>query len=396
MAWGAVLGSLIGAGGQIGASYAGQADSSSGSQESSNWNPWGVPTFAASQNDAANLLGYGDVNNTASPIDQIINKIMNAPGDSKGKRRALGAIQSLREAGATSLSNDAFLRHPGRRRKGELVRDNDGKVLRNPDGTKMRATGALNEGRRTVPHTKELIGMLRRLGLTEAEFFSTLDRDIKFKAERDEVAKLQDGFQRDTIENRFKTATTANQLLADAAGYASTGQTQNDAQAGLLGRINRGIDDQEEQYMLRSNFGGFNPGSGADYFNRQRTDAPQTAFEQALAQAAGLTAGLGGGLDFSQRAADSATGAFNSSSSIAAQQAMAANGLRTQANLNNADNMATGISSGSASLGTGISNAFAAGGSTPTRTQPQSTNAAQNTFVQPSGSPTFNFGPWGQ
>ena len=231
---------------------------------------------------------------------------------------------------------------------------------------------------------------MNRLGMTEADLFQQFDRDAKFKVEQAKLAEEQNGFQADTIRNRFKTAQTANQLLADAASYASTGQTQNDAQAGFLGRINRGIDDQEEQYMLNANFGRFNPGPGSDYFNRQRTDAPQTAFEQALAQAAGLTAGLGGGLEFAQKAADSATGAFNSSSSIAAQQAAAANNLRTQANINNADNRATGISAGGAALGTGIANSSLLW-------QPgASTQTTSNALYQPNFNPYQNISLTGQ
>ena len=366
---GQVLGSLIGAGAQIGGAELGQADSSTGSQQFTSFNPWSVPTFAGSQNDAANLIGYGDINNIATPMDQLINQVMGLDISNKSKRRALKAITELREANATSLEDPAFLQ------KKDIWEDRPA-------------------DRFTVRHSKELRGVMNRLGMTEADLFQQFDRDAKFKTEQALIAKQQDGLQRDTIENRFKTATTANQLLADAAGYASTGQTQNDAQAGFLGRINRGIDDQEEQYMLNANFGRFNPGPGSDYFNRQRTDAPQTAFEQALAQAAGLTAGLGGGLEFAQKSADSATGAFNASSSIAAQQAAAANNLRTQANINNADNRATGISTGGAALGTGIANAGLSW--QPGASQPGASTPTTNGLYQPNFNPYQNIKITGQ
>ena len=369
---GQVLGSLVGAGAQIYAGQEGQADSSTGSQAASSFNPWAVPTFAGSQNDAANLIGYGDINNIATPLDQLINQIQGLAVDNKMKRRGLAAITLIRDANAKGIADRAFA-------KKRNIWD---------DGT--------SKSKFTVKHSKELRGLLNRLGMTEADLFRELDRDAKFKVEQAKLAGEQDGFQADTIRNRFKTANTANQLLADAGQYASTGQTQNDAQAGLLGRINRGIDDQEEQFLLRSNFGGFNPGAGLDYFSRQRTDAPQTAFEQALAQAAGLTAGLGGGLEFAQKAADSATGAFNMQSSIAAQQAQAANSLRTQANINNADNRATGISAGGAALGTGISNASLLYGSQAPAATTQTTTNGSYDFQNPNFNPYQNIQITGQ
>ena len=380
-ALGQVLGSLIGAGAQIGGAELGQADSSTGSQQSTSFNPWSVPTFAGSQNDAANLIGYGDINNIATPLDQLIGQINGLDISNKDKRRALDAITQIRELEATTFD----------KRKAKRLSTGSYEPL---TAEELEQFEKVRSNLKTISHTKELRGVLSRLGMTEDDFFAELERDTKFKVEQSSFAEQQSGFQADTIKNRFNTATTANQLLADAAGYASTGQTQNDAQAGLLGRINRGIDDQEEQYMLNANFGGFNPGSGADYFNRQRTDAPQTAFEQALAQAAGLTAGLGGGLEFAQKAADSATGAFNSSSSIAAQQAAAANGLRTQANLNNADNRATGISTGGAALGTGIANAGLSW--QPGASQPGASTPTTNGLYQPNFNPYQNIKITGQ
>jgi hypothetical protein len=114
-----------------------------------------------------------------------------------------------------------------------------------------------------------------------------------------------------------------------------------------------------------------------------------------LAAAAGLTSGLGGGLEFAQRSADQQIEANLGATGIAAQQASAAANLRQQADLNNASAMANGVSGAFSSFGSGLGTSIGAGafgsGGTATSSNPLGGGSLTPTIDQANGD---NFRPF--
>jgi hypothetical protein len=338
---GPLVGGVFGAAGNIAGGLLGQVDDVD--LRMANFDPVLNPALQGATTDALSMIGRGDIFSEPSPMDQLVGRIQGLPKTNKFKTQALTAIQEITSAGG--FDDPLGTKGPGGSGQTNLI----------------RGSAALN-------------GLLAQLGITENEFRDTLERDKEFKAKQKRLSTELSGLNENSIRNRATTANTANQLLADAAGFATTGQPQTGLQSDLLNRVNRGIDDQEEQFLLKAGFGGFQPGAGLEGFGNQRTDAPLTAIEQALAAAAGLTSGLGGGLEFAQKAADQQINAGLGAASIASQQANAANQLRQQADLSNAEALANGVSGAASSfgggLGTSIGGGLFGGGGTTTTSNP--------------------------
>ncbi len=370
---GVIAGAGIGAGGGIAGAIlaADAASTASGDQIFPFVDPSQNLALQASEFDALNLIGFGDIGNVPGPLDQFLARVNAMPMTNRARRRALKVISKIREAGVTSLNDPVF--------------------RRTTDG--FRPSGALGpeaeQGKFVtddVRSAKRLRNVLAQMGVTEAEFSDILKSDIEFKENEKRLSEELGTRNETTIRNRATTAATASQLLADSAGFASTGLPQSDLQSDFLNRINRGIDDQEDQLLLRAQFGGFQPGAGLEGLNRQRTDATLTALEQSLAASAGLTAGLGGGLDFAQRAASLSTGAGLGAAGLSASQAIAANSIRAQGDAASGAALGNGIASGAAAFGTGISNAAFL-----SQFQQSPLNTTPVTFA-PVSNPEFNTG----
>jgi hypothetical protein len=266
------------------------------------------PALQGTISDALQLIGRGNFGNEPSQIEQLVGRIMAMPINNKIKRRALESIQDLRE------------------------------------GNPMRRPG-------------ELGVVLSRVGITHADLISTIEESVAFDERRDRLREEFEPILETTVRNRAIAAQQASQLLADASGFSQFGTPQTPFQQATLDRITRGIDDQEEQFLMQANFGGFQPGAGIEGFGRQRTDAPFTALEQSLAASMGLTAGLGGGLELAQQSAGQSANLGLGAAGVSAQQAAAANALRANANAQGASGLAQGIAGGAGSFGTGIANA---------------------------------------
>ncbi len=315
---GILTGGALGGVGQLLASLLTGGTGGSGDIVTPIFTPGADPLIAGTAFSAADLLGVGDVSTLPGPIEQLIGEIKATGIDAKNKRRGLETIRFIRESG---------------------IRDKEA----------LEKAG--------VPFGKPFNAVLSGTGRTIDDFFDILDRDEEFIKSRDVLAEQSKGLNESTILNRMRTAQTASDLLGAAAGFADTGQPQTPLQEQLLSRINRGITDQESQLLLRSNFGGFQPGAGLDLIQRAREDAPLTAIEQALAVAAGLTEGLGGGLELAQTSANTQVNAGLGAAQIASNQAIAANNIRAQSELADKTNLAEGITGLFGSVGTGLSTA---------------------------------------
>ncbi len=335
---GGLFGGVITSIGQLAGAELGEPSSASSGLIIPNFNPQLNPLFTGSQTDAGNLIG---VRGQPGPTQyqQLVNQIMGLPIEEKLKRRALLGLGRLREesrAGATGIPTVDLSSRFG--------------------GLAKQLLGDRGLTARPEFHAPEVRGVLNRIGLSEDELFTLFRTSDERQAQDEAFFNEQNQTNQITQRNRAETAQIASQLLGDAGRFASTGTAQSPFQTNILNRLNRGIDEQEEQFLLRSQFGGFQPGAGLENFGRQRSDVNATALEQALAAAGGLTAGLGGGLEFAQQGAAQATGTGLGAAGIAASQAQAANQIRGQANLAAANARAQGVSGGIGGLGNSITN----------------------------------------
>ena len=276
-----------------------------------------LPNQAASF-DALTGIGFGDVSTVPSPIQQLVGRIQGLTLDEKTKRRALTSLREL-------MSGQPETR-PGR-----------------------------------------LDDALGRLGITRPELDTILDRSALFTERQNEIFGQLGPIQDRTVLDRARAAGSAAELLGQAGDFATSDDPQNPFQQHLFDRVNRQIDEQENQFLLRSQFGGFQPGIGLRAFQDQRMDASLTALEQALGASAGLSSALGIAQGGAQASAGQATNANLGTAQIAANQAVAANNLLTQ----NAPGIGQAVSDAGNSFGSAISNAALLGANAPSagRTQ---------------------------
>jgi hypothetical protein len=327
MAWGQVLGSLVGATGQVAGGYLGQTGSQQGNNTQGYYDPYYNPNFISAANDAARLVGGQGVE-TPTELQGFMGRVEGLNLDNKRKSRGRAELLLMRD---------------------QIEAGNE------TDFSKFM--------------TRSTMSVLGRLGMNVEEYVRLVKeskvKDTRNRAQQEELRKANFATQRD----RSDAAAGASALLGDAGRYIRGGQA-GAFQTGVLDRLNQGLDEQEEDVLLKSNFGGFQPGDALNSINKSREWAPQTALEQALAAAAGLTSGLGGGLNLVQGNVNSNNNALSGAAQIFNQQAQAANALRQNQNQFDASSLANGIGTGSAALGTGISNATAAfGASQPNTTQ---------------------------
>ena len=311
---GPVLGGLIGAGGQIGAGYAGQTGSQQGNMTQGYYDPYYNPNFVATANDAARLIGGPGIE-TPTDLQLFMGRVEGLNLDNKRKGRGRAELLQIRDA--VESGNET-------------------------DFSKFM--------------TRSTMSVLGRMGLTVPEYVQLVkDSKIKDTRNRDEQERLRQA-NFNTQRDRADAAAGASSLLGDAGRYVQGGQA-GAFQTGVLDRLNQGLDEQEENVLLKANFGGFQPGDALNSINQAREWAPQTALEQALAAAAGLTSGLGGGLNLTQGNVNSNNNALSGAAQIFNQQAQAANALRQNQAQFDASSLANGISAGSSAFGTAASNA---------------------------------------
>lgn len=319
MSAGAAIAGGLGAAGQIAGGFLGaQGGLKAGDIIMPTFNTANSLGLQSSEYDALNLLGFGDIANIPSPLQQLIGQIEALPIDNKTKRRGLNGIVTMMH----------------------------GKPIDNVRKIETKA-------------------VLKRLGMLPKDLPSLIQRNQEFESRMTQLKKQLSPLQDETILNRAQTAQAASQLLGDA-GRFTQGAPASSYQTAIMDMLNRNINDQEEQLMLRAQFGGFNPAAGLEGIGRMRQDTEMTALQQAIAAATALTAGLNAGNTQAQQASGLTANATLNSMGIAAQQAQAANQLAQQSSINKWDSIANGVSGASNMLGAaGILGMMGGGSSAP-------------------------------
>ena len=308
-------GSLLGAGGQIAGGVIGSSGGlSSGDLTQSTFNPTFDAALQASQFDALNQIGFGNINNTATPFDRLIQEIQGLSIDNRTKRRALRSLNQLK--------NEKQERNPGR-----------------------------------------LTQVLRELGMTRDDVQGVLDQQALFKQQQDDLAAAGlGGLQQQTVLDRARTGQTAAELAAGAADFARTGSATNPLQQNLLARDDRRLADLQDRLGVLGNFGNLNVNQLGESLIDAKLDQNIRLIEEQLGIAGGLSASLQPGLVGSQAAAGQSTGTTFNAAQIAAQQAAARNSLLNANSQDRAGSLASGIAGAAGSLGSGLANFGAAGG----------------------------------
>lgn len=308
-------GSALGAGGQL----AGGIISGSGMKPRDMVLPVFDPALdLANQASSLNTLsglGFGSISSMPDPLEQLIGRIQSASIDEKTKRRAISGLLSIRkqvESGATI--DDAI-------------------------------AGARNQGR--IDQT------LSRLGMTTADIPGVFDDRQRFQAQIDQLkAAGLDDLNTDTILNRYRAANTASQLIGAASDMASTGEPQDELGRQLLARDQRAMNDLQTQLGLRANFGGINPAVFGKTYSDAQLDQNLRVLEQALGVSGSIQAALA---PYTAAASQNSDRSMNAAQ-IVAQQAQAANQLRGNLSMNQAQSLGAGVSGALGSLGSGLSN----------------------------------------
>lgn len=335
-AGGSILGGFLGSSGGIST-----GDLILPSYDSSN-----DPGISAAQFDAMNLLGFGNINNVAGPLANLINRINATSTEEKTKRRALKSL-----------------------------------------GLYAQGQEETNPGR--------LDQVLSRIGISRAQLDDVLAQDKDFRAQQSAIYNQLGPMNRDAILGRAQAAAAAGRLLGGAGAFA-TGADPTDFQQSLLDRVDRNIADQREALMLQAQYGGFNPSAGLEGIQRMTADRELTALTQAVQAATALTQGLAQGNQLAQQAAGLNSGAALQGLGIAAQQSMAANQLAQQSSVNKWDSLANGLAGGLGALGQGLMGSAILGGMGSTRPAvPQSEvlGGPGSTFNQLS-TQSANYGGW--
>lgn len=306
-------GSALMAGGSVAGGLLGQAPFSMGDQILPSLNPANNLELAATNFDALNQLGFGDIANLPSPSQQLVSQIQGLSIDEKTKRRGLIALQQALAGEEPDFKLAPFLD-----------------------------------------------AVLTRVGVSRDDLGTLMDRDTQFREQQAALGDLS-GIQTETVLERARAARAASQLLGGAAS-AATGGELSSLQQRIRDSLSRNLDDAEERALLQGRFGGFNPSETLEGIADARGELDLRAIEQSLLLASGLTQGLNGGLGAAQNSAQLSTGANQGALGIAAQQAQAANQLQQMNAINNADSLANGVAGGLGTIGNSLSTLGVMGG----------------------------------
>lgn len=360
MAWGAILGSLLSAGGQVAGGIIGQQGQMKPSDATTSYyNPALDYAFRASEYDRLNQLGWGDINMVPTPIQRLIGQFQNVPMDVKSRRRAIDALNNIRE-------NPSFLTDPtGQnltpeemetlKRTGSLP----GRFKYNEDfdfmtGSPRDREGIINNRGVPIKGLGRLEQALGGAGLNFKDLVDVFDQQRQYDAQ---IAKLKEAgigqMNTDAILGRYKAASEAAKLAGGAADFIRSGNASTDPTMSLLKQQDDySMAQAQEKLGLMANFGGMNQASVMSALaNMQNTQNPRLV-ERALT----LSGALGGSLAGGVAANANAGNAGMNSAQLAAQQASALNSLRASTSDARATSLANGIASGAGAIGSDLSN----------------------------------------
>ncbi len=307
MAAAAAIGGLLSAGGSIAGGLLSDPADNPGSQILPSLNPANNLALQGATLDSLGQIGFADASilQQAGPLNRVIAQIQALPLDEKTKRRALISIQDVAA----------------------------GRGPRRPT---------------------ELAAALSRVGLASGDIAGLAEQQIEFDNQLEQSLGDIGPFQADVIRNRLQ----ANASVADAARALSGGEDsalQSRFREQFLRNRENDLSEFEDNLLLRSQFGGFNPAAGLEEVARIRSntglEAELASLQQALSAATGVSALLNQGTSAAQSAAGLSSNANEGALSIAAQQAAAANRINAQNSQIGAQGLANGI--------TGAGNALA-------------------------------------
>lgn len=310
-------GSLLGASGNLAGGLLGSTGGmSSGDILNASFNPNLDLALQGSNFDLLSQIGFGNINNVPDPIQQLVGQIEALPLEERRKRRAINALPRVSQNIQSGAENPF-------------------------DVNKVNA----------------LRGVLSRLGISEQ---GLQDRFTQQNEQRAQIQRLRDagldGIQEDVLLNRANAARTSSSLLGSAADLARSGQVSPGLGQELLGRDERQLADLQDRLGVLANFGGINPAQLFDTITDARLNQNLRLLEQQLGASTALQAALAPASAAGSQAAAQQTGSSINAAQIAAQQAMAANQLRQQAQMDQAGSIASGVSGAAGVLGSGLGN----------------------------------------
>lgn len=387
MEWGAVLGGLLGAGGNVAGGLLGS--STGGQGKTSSYNPYLDYALQASQFDLLNSIGFGNINSIPDPYQELIGRIQSAPMDDKTRRRAMTALSLVRQDptlladpyGAQFTRDQIFQANKTGAPFGRVV-------TRGPEGSGATATGAAagagagvyggpigmalgagigaligsgkdNDTEPTglpVKNIGRLENALRSAGITLGDLQDVFKRTEEMKAQRERLNAAGLGkLNEETIINRARANAAANGLIGGAADFAS-GNAPTGIGLQLQDRDNRALHDLEQRFGLMQQFGGMGAASAVKELTNARLDQQLRLIEQQLGMSTAIQAALNPGQTAASQAAGASTATTMNAAQIAAAQAQAANQLRVQQAQARSGSFANGVGNAFAGLGSTLAN----------------------------------------
>jgi hypothetical protein len=335
---------VMGAAANLAGAFLGQVPDNPGGRILPIYDPAFDRALQATQFDALGQIGFGDVSAIPGPAQQLIGRILALPIEDRLKRRAIVSIQAM---------------------------------LRGKRPTRGDALGET----------------LTQVGLEKKDVRKVVEKQAEFEEQMQRLSGLR-GINTDTVMQRALSMNQAAQLLG-AAGNFAVGGEPTDLQRQIRDSLSRNLDEQEEQMMLRAQYGGYNPSAGLESITDQRLELDLRAIEKSLAVASGLSGSLGMGLSAARGAGQDSSTANLNALGIAAQQAQAANSIRNANAQFNADSLANGVAGAIAAIGKSSYNGLNRGGSTvSTGSTPASYDWGPGSTNQQYATQSANYGGW--
>ncbi len=380
MAWGAILGAL----GQVGGGLiSANGTPSPSDMVSSYYNPQMDYALQASQYDALNQIGWGNLGNIPDPLQQLAGQLQNVPIDAKTRRRAMAALSAIKENPelANDLYGSQFTRDQIYEANKTGVVPAGRVVLRRPEGrgiwdgqggtqspfmpgntpiAKPIITNVFGVRGDEAPVGLPVQNIGRLKMALEAAGMSLSDLQKKVQEQRDFDAKIKrfkdaglPQLAEQMVIDRARTGAAASGIAAAGASFAKTGETSDPFFQQLQAQDQRNLDRFSTRAGLQANFGGISQAAAQKQISDAELDQNLRVLQNAMATSGLLQATLSPGTAAAQGASNS--GQLNAAQ-IAAQQAMAANSLRNANSINRADSIGNAVGSATSTIGTYLSN----------------------------------------
>lgn len=334
MPYGAIIAGLLSAAGPIAGGFLGQAKENPGDQVIPATDPSASFPLQASIFDSLAGSGFArpDLLLNAGPLNELFARIQSMQIDEKSKRRALIEIQRIASGGELTTQAEA-------------------------DALAFPLSGF--DAPREIRFVKEMEGVLSRLGISPTDIPGYVERQQRYDKAIEPLIEEFGLIQPEVIRNRMKAQSDVSGILGGALGDGDS-RIMRTLRDRLMMDREKALGEAEERTLLQGQFGGFNPSARLEQIGYQRdrlgTDVDFESTMQALALANQMNALLSPASAAAQAQAQLGINANLGALGIAAGQSQAANQLRGQIGVNNADSLANGIAGGFNSIGQGFMN----------------------------------------